>query len=229
MRKLLAALAIAVASLTLAGPAFAETCVPTDGTVETTEWVTEKPEGKGWKLIAERTVVDEEAYDETIPGTPAQHYSYKGGPIEGTPLPPAEDPESWQANTHLEPHYQGGATPANQPGGDPYTDGEGGLHYTSHQSEGLADWFYFDPGTPDTVVHHDAVTHQEYKYQRTTDGTECDDDDKPKPPPGDDKEPPQKFDDLPVTGFDATAAAGIATVLAAIGSLALWYSRKLKV
>lgn len=208
----------------LIGRAAAEECVPQDASTETTGWVTEKPDGKGWYLVDERTVVDEEGY--TIPGTEAQHYSYKGGPVEGTPLPPSEDPDSWQANTHLEPHYQGGATPASKPDGTPYVDGEGGLHYTSHQNEGLADWFYFEPGTPDEVV--EAVTHQEFKYARDIDAVECDDD-KPKPPPNDKPEPPKEYPPLAHTGLDKAWAAGLAVVLASIGSLALWYSRKLRV
>ena len=71
----------------------------------------------------------------------AQHYSYTGGPIEGVPAPPPA--EGWQANTTQEPpgHYQ----TAYKPDGSAYVEGDSGLHYTSHGSSGLADWFYFQP------------------------------------------------------------------------------------
>ncbi len=163
------------------------------------------------------TVVDEEAWTEVIPGTPSQHYSYVGGPIEGTPAPPPA--EGWQANTTIEPHYQGQATPAQQPDGDPYTDGESGLHYVSHGSSGLADWFYFDPGTPDETIEHEAVTHTE---------RDCDKPDKPDKP---EKPEPPVVDkphrgDLAMTGMSAGWAAILATVLAGLGGGALWLSRR---
>lgn len=170
MRKLFLLLVSAVLLFGAMGAtaSAAEPCVPRDA--ETTGWVLtdQVPPGDGWYLSDTRTVVDEEGY--VIPGTPSQHYSYKGGPIEGTPLPPSEDPDAWQANTEQEPHYAGNATPAQKPDGSPYVDGDSGLHYTSHGNAGLADWFYFDPGTPDEVV--DAVTHTEYMYAR--DAVKCD-------------------------------------------------------
>jgi hypothetical protein len=224
LKRLLATTLLVLSSLTLATTASAEECVPSPAYTETTEWVLEEPDGKGWYLVDERTIVDEEGG--TVVVTEAQHYSYKGGPIEGVPLPPEEDPDSWQANTHLEPHYQGGATPANQPDGDPYTDGEGGLHYTSHQSEGLADWFYFQPEVTEEVP---PVTHDEFKFARDHEAVKCDKDD-PKPP-SPDKDPqskPEKYPPLAHTGFDAGTAAAAGLVLAAIGGSALWYSRKLK-
>ena len=107
-------------------------------------------------------VVDQKAYDETIidqEAVPGQHYSYVGGPIEGTPAPPPAD--GWQANTQQEPpgHYQ----TAQKPDGSAYVEGDSGLHYVSHGSSGLADWFYFQAGTDEVshVVHHDAKTHRE--------------------------------------------------------------------
>jgi hypothetical protein len=220
MKRILAVLMLAVASLTLTAAAQAADCVPSPAHTETTGWVLESP-GPQWYQVDERTVTDEKAYDETIPGTPSQHYSYKGGPIEGTPLPPAEDPDAWQANTHLEPHYQGGATPAQKPDGSPYVDGEGGLHYTSHDNEGLADWFYFNPGTPDEVIHHDAVTHEEYKFALDHEAVKCDD---PKTPPPN-KPPAKTPPKTAFTGFNGKAAAA-AGILASLGAGCLYLARK---
>jgi hypothetical protein len=167
IRKILAATAALTLGLggVLALPASA-TETNDNCKTETTGWVTEAPSGDGWKQVDQRTVTDKDAWDETVIDVEAQHYSYKGGPIEGTPATPAEDPDAWQANTTLEPHYQGGATPAQKPDGSPYVDGESGLHYTSHGNVGLADWFYFQ-AEESHVVHHEAVTHEEYKYSRT--------------------------------------------------------------
>jgi len=145
-------------------------------TTETTGWVTEAPPGDGWTQTDERTVTDEAAYDETIidsEAIPAQHYSYKGGPIEGTPtdLPPSDN---WQANTTLEPHYQGGGVPASNPDGSDYVEGDSGLHYTSAGNSGLADWFFFQAAQAEQshVVHHEAVTHQEFMYQKISCGND---------------------------------------------------------
>jgi hypothetical protein len=82
----------------------------------------------------------------------ARHYSWTGGPLaDGViPLPPPGG--DWQANTHQEPHL-------NNPNVT-WVGLEGiGLHYTSHGSSGLADWFFFQPEVsheecdpPDTTV-----------------------------------------------------------------------------
>jgi hypothetical protein len=159
-----------------------DACTPTQPTVQTTDWLTEPPAGDGWQVIDQRTVVDQAAYDETVidaPAVPGQHYSLKGNSGIGqadVPPTPADDPDIWQANTAQEPHYAGGATPAQNVDGSDYVEGDSGLHYTSHGSSGLRDWFYFQAPVPEQshVVHHDAVTHEEYKYQRTVEGTTCD-------------------------------------------------------
>jgi LPXTG-motif cell wall-anchored protein len=174
---LAAALGLGTMGIMLAAPA----AQATDGadptcTTETTGWVTEAPPGDGWVQIDERTVVDEDAYDETIidsEAIPAQHYSYKGGPIAGTPsdLPPSDN---WQANTTLEPHYQGGGVPASNPEGSDSVEGDSGLHYTSAGNSGLADWFYYQAAQPEQshVVHHEAVTHQEFMFQKVSCGND---------------------------------------------------------
>lgn len=140
---------------------------------ETTDWVLESP-GKGWTLVDERTVVDEEAWEEEVVVTKAQHYSLKGNSGIGKDEVPVFPADYWQANTKKEPHYQGNATPAQNPDGTPYVDGESGLHYTSNESSGKRDWFYFQPEVTE-IVEHPAVTHQEYKFSKTT----CDEDPRP--------------------------------------------------
>lgn len=95
-------------------------------------------------------VLVSEAYDETVVVTEAQHYSLKGNSgieKDQTPVFPAD---YWQANAHQEPHLAGGGEPAT------FLEGTSGLHYTSHGSEGLRDWFYFQAEVTD-IVHHDAV------------------------------------------------------------------------
>jgi LPXTG-motif cell wall-anchored protein len=174
---LAAALGLGTMGVMLAAPAAQATdsADPTC-TTETTDWVAEPPSGEGWTQTDERTVTDEAAYDETIidsEAIPAQHYSYTGGPIEGTPsdLPPSGN---WQANTTLEPHYQGGGVPASNPDGSDYVEGDSGLHYTSAGNSGLAAWFYFQAAQPaqSHVVHHEAVTHQEFIFQRISCGND---------------------------------------------------------
>lgn len=166
------------------------------------------------------TVVDEEAWTEVIPGTPSQHYSYVGGPIEGTPAPPPA--EGWQANTEQEP--PGHLNSTNAPDGGPYTGS--GLHYASHGNSGLADWFYFDPGTPDTVIEHDAVTHEECEPVKHSPKP-----DEPKEPPKDvdgPKNAPKPPKDLAFTGPMSMEVAAIAAVsLLILGAGAYLVSRKL--
>jgi len=52
-------------ALATTAPAWAdgEVCVPSEGsaTTETTDWLTEAPEGDGWEVVDERTVIDREA------------------------------------------------------------------------------------------------------------------------------------------------------------------------
>lgn len=99
------------------------------------------------------TVVDAAAYDEVVaPAVEAQHYSLKGNSGIGKDEVPVFPADYWQANTHQEPHGSDNVTWLNAD--------HTGLHYTSHGSEGLRDWFYFAPATPAVVVHHDAVTHE---------------------------------------------------------------------
>lgn len=137
-------------------------------TTEKTGWVTTAPEDDSWKLVDERTVTDEEAYDVTVvdsEAVPAQHYSLKGNSgIEKDEVPvfPAD---YWQANTSQEPHL-------NNPNVTWVDEVGSGLHYTSHDNngygEGKRDWFYYQLAVEEVthVEHHEAVTHTEYKFER---------------------------------------------------------------
>jgi hypothetical protein len=146
------------------------TCVPSEAWTETTDWVLAAP-GEGWRQVDQRTVVDEAAWtEEVVVGW--QHYSWTGGPLEAgvvPAVPSGPDDRDWQANTTQEPHA-----------GNPHVtwlDGTGwGLHYTSHGSAGLADWFYLQRLTE--VVDHPAVTHVELRYAFDHPAVVC-----PIPPP----------------------------------------------
>jgi hypothetical protein len=173
-RKILAATAALTLGLggvlALAAPASATDteCVPKDGYTEyyvtdgepslsqdDASWVLESP-GGDWYQVAKRTVVDKAA-------VAAMHYSLKGNSQNGqaeVPVTPSEDPTIWQANTkNGEPHYKGKGVPATDDDDTDYVKGESGLHYTSHGSSGLRDWFYFQPAVPE-------VSHTEYQFAR---------------------------------------------------------------
>ena len=60
-----------------------------------------------------------------------QHYSWTGGPLGETEVPPRAPGEGWQANTTQEPHGDKAT----------WTDGQPGLHYTGEP--GKANWFDF--------------------------------------------------------------------------------------
>lgn len=202
-------------------------------TTETTGWVLESP-GEGWVQIDERTVVDQEAWEEVVvisEAIPAQHYSLKGNSGIGTDEVPVFPADYWQANTHLEPHYQGNGVPTQKPDGSPYVEGDSGLHYASNESSGKRDWFYFQPAVDEVteIIKHDAVTHQEYKFEKTTCVENPDNPDKPDQPKPDKPEPkpeqPVKVaEELPHTGGNL-ALAGIAAALLATGGGLVWFGR----
>lgn len=97
------------------------------------------------------TCVPSDAWTETIPGTPGQHYSLRGNSGIGKDEVPVFPADYWQANTEQEP-----------PGHLHSTTWIGevgvGLHFASHgpDGEGKRDWFYFNPPTPDTIIEHPA-------------------------------------------------------------------------
>lgn len=92
------------------------------------------------------TVTATEAYDEPVPAVPGAWWNWSPnhdtGPFEGPPSFPTDERGTWQG-----PHTEGGP------------DGEGTFN-VSHGESGNSSWFHRDPGTPATVIHHDAVTEQ---------------------------------------------------------------------
>ena len=131
------------------------------GTTETTDWVLESP-GEGWVQIDQRTVTDVEAHEDVIvEAQPGQHYSWNGG-NRGVDDPPTVVPPhaDWQANTEQEPPgHLVSATWLNE-----------SLHVTGN-SPSNASWFYYVHPVEEVVEHHDAVTHEEFRYELTTYGT----------------------------------------------------------
>lgn len=109
-------------------------CVPKDAYTETIE----HPEVSHEET---RIVVDVEAYDETV-FDHWQRYSWTGGPHESD-NPPAFPSEDWQPNVQ----------------GDPHGIGVAGAYFRSHGNSGNGDWFYLE--AVNTVIHHDAETHEE--------------------------------------------------------------------
>lgn len=220
-------IAMGLSFFSFASTALADTTVCE---TESTGWVTEAPQSDEWKLVDQRTIVDEEAWTEEIvisEAVPGQHYSYTGGPVEGNPttVPPGDD---WQANTHQEPHK-------NNPNVTWVDEVGVGLHYTSHGSSGNADYFYYQPPVDAVieVIEHEAVTHEEFKFERevcktTPDPEPCQEDDPcwdcetmgnkdcgPDTPPAD--KPEHKPDkpakpELPHTGAGSTALLGLLSV-----------------
>lgn len=118
-------------------------CVPKDAYTETTGWVLASP-GAGWRQVDKRTVTDKEAYDEDV-FDHWQRYSHKGGWDSNTEPPPFPS-DDWQANVQ----------------GDPHGVGHAGAYFRSNGNSGNGDWFYLEAVT--TAVHHEAVTHDEYKF-----------------------------------------------------------------
>ena len=131
-----------------------EPCVPSDPWTETTDWILASP-GDGWRQVDQRAVVDREAYDEVVQEAYVQHYSWRGGRRTHDDPPTVVPPdENWVANTRSEPHENGGGNPA--------TWLDESLHYTAN-SDHSASWFYLEHVAA-VVVHHDAVTHEEFMF-----------------------------------------------------------------
>lgn len=144
------------------------------GTTETTDWVLESP-GDGWVTVDQRTVVDAEAWEETvvdkeawtetIPAVPGFWTNFqpndKHGTYTGPPSYPTDPDGSWS-----EPKTNGGP--------DPEASG------VYQNGKGNGSWFYRSQGSPEQriehpaethVVTHDAVTHEEFRFELTTHGT----------------------------------------------------------
>ena len=141
-----------------------ETAVPEDS-----DWVRTAPEGAGWVLVDNKVVIDTKALDERVlvtPAVPAVESVWANfspnkdtGPFDGPPTYPTDSRGTWQVHDQI----PGGH--ADEPDGV-YQQGNG----TAHGS-----WFYKLVGSAEVpavykTVHHDAVTHNEYRYERTSPG-----------------------------------------------------------
>jgi hypothetical protein len=100
------------------------------------------------------TIVDEPAWEETIPATEGNWenlswFVWPGGPVEDAPA--LEDP-----NWHPVPAM---------PQGGPHEPVPGTVYNVSHSAAGLGSWFKYDgtfvTGTPEQVIDHPPVTHDE--------------------------------------------------------------------
>lgn len=113
-----------------------------------------------YRVTGPTKVVDSEATEDT---TVTQHFSWTGGPIEGTPPIPTspEGDDNWQPNTEQEP--PGHLNSTENPDGTPY-DGEG-LHFASHGNSGNGDWFYFGSFV---IPGEDEVSHNEWGVEERT-------------------------------------------------------------
>ena len=105
------------------------------------------------------TVIDEPAWTETIPGTEdswidQQWHVWPGGPIPNSDPDPSPTDASWQP------------VPADPNGPHAFELHTPNVPYDVSSGEsGLASWFLwtatFVPGTPEHVIEHPAVTHDE--------------------------------------------------------------------
>lgn len=127
-------------------------CTPQTAYAEETGWVLVSP-GDGWYQIGQRTVTDQEAYDEEV-FDHWQRYSWTGGPHDSDD-PPAFPSDDWQSNVQ----------------GDPHDVGQPGAYFRSHGNSGKGDWFYLEAVTK--VINHPAVTHEEYRFAFDHPAVEC--------------------------------------------------------
>ena len=92
------------------------------------------------------TIIDEDAYDEVVPGTPTVWGNFSPnrdqGPFDGPPAYPSDPRGTWQMH---------------EGDGGPQQDVTG----VFQNGNGHGDWFVRVAGTDDTIIHHDAVTHEE--------------------------------------------------------------------
>lgn len=156
-----------VVTASMASATTEETCTPQDGYTETSGWVLESP-GAGWYKVDERTVTDKEAYDEVIPGTGAIWANFsptKPKTFVGPPSWPTDERGKWNVHDQIPPGHAG----------------PDGVYSKGNPNKG-GNWFYRQAGTPDEVVHHDAVTHKEFKFAFDHPAIDC-------PPPTEEPTP----------------------------------------
>lgn len=118
-----------------------EPCVPSDAYTETIE----HPEVSHNETV---TVVDQEAWTETVPGVAAFWANFapnnNNAPFIGPPFYPSDPRGTWIVHNN-----DGG------PGQD-----QSGVYPIGNPHKG-GNWFYREQGTPDTFINHPEVSHEE--------------------------------------------------------------------
>jgi hypothetical protein len=147
-----------VATTGTAGTSYEGPCEPQDAWTETTGWVLESP-GAGWYQVDEKTVVDEEAYDEVVQEGVDQWYHWNGS-NQGSPPPP---PPAAGWNTDNGNHNG----LKNKPDYAPNT-----VFDASSKGGNNASWFFHSYAEEQTE-HYDAVTHQEFKFALDHPAVDC--------------------------------------------------------
>jgi LPXTG-motif cell wall-anchored protein len=175
MKRLFAIIsAMSIATIMFGGVAIAGEKVCN---TETTGWVLESP-GPKWVQVDEKTVTDQEAVA-AVPGhwddTDVTFYTWTGGPFVDAPPVYSDDTETslnegWNATN-------------GDPQGQPHQNREPRVPYNvsnnPNDEPGLGSWFLQSGVWVPEVPAVDAVTHQEYKFEKTT----CvNTPDEPKPP-----------------------------------------------
>ena len=215
MKRVLAIFGVlAIATIMFGGVASAsEEC-----TTDTTGWVLESP-GPKWVQVDERTVVDQKAQD-AVPGYWANliWHNYTGNdkeyPADGSG--PSLDDPNWHA-LPADPQSEVHSVPPRVPN-VPYN--------VSNENSGHGSWFLWTGTWVPEVPAVEEVTHQEYKFEKTT----CVD--KPVPPknpnnPNPPADNPPNADvptqpELPHTGANPwLAAIGVLMVGAGAGAIKL--------
>jgi hypothetical protein len=147
-----------VATTGTAGTSYEEPCESQDAWTETTGWVLESP-GAGWYQVDEKTVVDEEAYDEVVQEGVDQWYHWNGS-NQGPPPPP---PPAAGWNTDNGNHNGLKSKPDYAPSTVFDASSKGGNN---------ASWFFHSYAEEQTE-HYDAVTHQEFKFALDHPAVDC--------------------------------------------------------
>ena len=147
-----------VATTGTAGTSYGEPCEPQDAWTETTGWVLESP-GADWYQVDEKTVVDEEAYDEVVQEGVDQWYHWNDS-NQGSPPPP---PSAAGWNTDNGDHNG----LKNKSDYAPNT-----VFDASSKGGNNASWFFHSYAEEQTE-HYDAVTHQEFKFALDHPAVDC--------------------------------------------------------
>ena len=119
---------------------------------QTTDWLREKPAGDGWSVNATKLVTDKAAYNETISQAVDQWYHWNGSYQSTAPAPPPA--AGWGPDNGSHNGLK------NKPDYAPNK-----VFDASVKGGNNASWFFHGLKGA-VIVHHDAVTHIEYRYER---------------------------------------------------------------